>query len=446
MDSGTMINTRLWGTFSKDELKKFIMLGSIFGFTIGIYWMMRSIKDSVFSKVVGADYIPYAKGVSLAVIFFLVIAYGICVDRFERHRLFYALCSLYALIAFVFSMVMFNPTIGLTNTVASPYRLLGWAWYVFVESFASIMVAMFWSFASDTTTPESAKKGYSIIAMGAQTGGVLGPLFVVENIGTIGTSLLPAVAGLCMFMIIALIWYFMRTIPSHELVGYHGRNETQLQQQEKKSEFLEGLNLVFSQPYLLSMFGMLAFYEIVVTIFDFQFKILADKAYGNVDELSHYFGEYALTINLMALASLILGIGSIGRRIGLMVSLALFPLLLIIPIMALKVSPTLTVAFWIMVCTKALNYAFHQPNKEQLYIPTTRETRYKAKAWIDMFGARGSKFAGAAVNLLKRFLGADIFLTVSTLFSLILVGAWFLVALSLGRTHRKAITENKSIC
>lgn len=434
-----------WGTFDREELKKFLLLAGIFAFTIGVYWLMRSIKDSVFSKVVGADNIPLAKWVSLAVIIPLVIVYGKLVDAFPRHRVFYALCTLYAVAAFTFTVLMLHPTIGLGNTVADPSRIMGWAWYVFVESFGSIMVVLFWSFAADTTTPESAKKGYSIIAMGAQLGGLSGPLFVVMKAREVGTALFPTIAGLCMLAIAGMVWLFMRTVPATQLVGYHGTNEASLTRYERKADFFKGLRLVLSQPYLLGIFSVLALYEIIITIFDFHFKVLADQAHTNVDALTQFFGEYGVYTNGIALLSLVLGIGNIGRAVGLIASLMLFPIALIVPVIALNISPTLRIAFWIMVGTKALNYAFNQPAKEQLYIPTTKETRYKAKAWIDMFGSRGSKATGSAINLLKKVIG-DAFLPVSTIASLGFIGIWLCLALYLGRTHRKAIDEHLSIC
>ena len=37
-------------------------------FIVGVYWMMRSLKDSVFASVVGLEYQPQAKMFSLVVV------------------------------------------------------------------------------------------------------------------------------------------------------------------------------------------------------------------------------------------------------------------------------------------------------------------------------------------------------------------------------------------
>ena len=55
-----------------------------------------------------------------------------------------------------------------------------------------------------------------------------------------------------------------------------------------------------------------------------------------------------------------------------------------------------------MVASKAINYALNSPSMKQLYIPTTKDVRYKSQAWIESFGSRGSKAAGSGINDLHK--------------------------------------------
>ena len=119
--------TFLWGNFEDpEELKKFGYLAIIFGFIIGTYWSLRPLKDGLFSAIVGIDYQPYAKMLSLLVVAPLVIVYSKLIDTFPRQKLFYVLVGIYAVLAIVFSYFMFHPTIGLPNTAASGARIFGW--------------------------------------------------------------------------------------------------------------------------------------------------------------------------------------------------------------------------------------------------------------------------------------------------------------------------------
>ena len=436
---------RSWfGNFEREELKKFLLIAFIFMCTIAVYWMIRPLKDSAFITIVGSTYIPYAKWLSLVVVVPLVLIYAKLVDAFPRHRVFYALCAIYGVLALVFAYLLANPTYGMLNTIASPWRFTGWFWYVFVESFGSIMVALFWAFAADTTTPESAKRGYGIIAMGGQLGGIVGPLLVAYQAQRLGTATLVGLSSIGIFLIAFMVYLFMRSVPKEQLVGFQAKNVEPVTKKETKVGFSEGLGLMLSQPYLLGIFAVISLYEIVVTIFDFQFKVLAGEA-AKGDALSKFLGEYGAMTNALALVCLLLGISNIARWLGLTVSLVLLPIIIGVASLILAFNINLTVAMWVMIFSKALNYALNQPSKEQLYIPTTREAKYKAKAWIEMFGSRGSKALGSGINALKAPLGAY-FLMFSTVASIGLVAVWFFTALYLGRTHKQAVDQNKVVC
>jgi len=451
---------RFYGDFNKEELKKFCLLAVIFGFTIGVYWLLRPLKDGVFCKMGGSSNIPVAKFVSLAFVIPLVLIYSKLVDKFPRHRIFYALCTIYGLIAFIFGYLFFDPIMGLANVqkciiagkaetrhVLFVGRFIGWAWYVFIESFGSIMVALFWSFAADTTSPESAKKGYSLIAMGAQAGGIIGPLIIAKYAESYGPAPMAIISGVGIFIIAIMIWYFMRVIPKDQLVGYHATETVEQKKHEKPDTgFWAGLKLMLSQPYLLAIFLVISIYEIIVTIFDFHMKTMADALTESAGGLSAYLGEYGVWVNSISLLCIVFGINNIGRKLGLSVALIFTPFLVAFGVFGIWISPTLQIAWWVMVLSKAINYALNQPSKEQLYIPTTKDTKYKAKAWTEMFGSRSSKAGGSLINLIKKFVTPELFVSISSILSFGLIGGWVILALYLARTHKKAVTENKVVC
>ena len=89
------IGRKLFGTFSKEELKKFVLLAITFGLTIGVYWMLRPLKDGVFLITSGTSNQPIAKILSMVVLFPLILVYSYLVDKVQRHKLFYILCSFY---------------------------------------------------------------------------------------------------------------------------------------------------------------------------------------------------------------------------------------------------------------------------------------------------------------------------------------------------------------
>lgn len=420
---------------------KFRILSGVFGLIIGSYWLLRPIKDAVFFTMVGKAYQPTAKLISLVIVGLLVLLYSKLVDHFPRHKLLYGYSLFYACATAFFAVLILHPTIGLSNTVASSDRYLGWLWYFFVESFGSTMVALFWSFVSDTTTPDVAKNKYFTVVMGGQLCGFIAPLAARKISASYGTGFALIIPVIALFVLVWAVYYYMGHV-----------KETERQEGTKpplegrpKIGFLEGARLLLTRPYLLGILAIVTFYEIVVTILDYHFKVLASTAHTG-EALTNYLYGYALWTNGVALVCLALGVGSIGRKLGLTRTIILLPILVSVAVILFYVHPILPIAFIIMVSCKGLNYALIQPSKEQLYIPTTKQSRYKAKAWIDMFGLRSSKGVGAAINNCSEFLGPALFASVTTIVSLGLVGVWIVAALFIGRIHAKAVKEDRLVC
>ncbi len=433
------------GSFENNaERKKFSTLAVLFGITVGVYWLLRPIKDSVFITMVGINYQPMAKMLSALLIVFFIMIYSKLVDRLSPHKLLYTLTLFYAVLAIIFAILILNPITGIDNTVADPTRFLGWSFYIFVETFGMTMITLFWSFVSDTTTPEAANRGYATIIIGAQSGGIAGPLLGKYMTKWVGTSyaIVAGVVVLCMLPFV--IYYYIHHTSKDQMKGFHGETKKPLEG-KVKTGFMEGLRLLVTKPYLMGIFIGVLSYNVIITILDFKFKAFASASYTG-HALGVYLSDYAIWTNIIALVSVLFGIDRIGRGIGLGRTLMLLPLVMSLALAAVFINPILSVAFGTMIFCKGINYALNQPAKEQLYIPTTKETKYKAKAWIEMFGGRSSKALGSLINSSRKLLGAHGFVWVSLLVSMGLISLWLLAAAFLGRTHAQAIKEDRPVC
>jgi len=442
-----------FGDFNREELKKFVKLGVIFALVIGIYWTLRPLKDSIFSSMVHAENQPLAKFLSLIVMLPLVMIYSKLVDKFKRHHLFYLLGSLFCVGTFIFGYLFLHPTIGLANTTIDKYRLTAWAWYVFVEAFGSLVVALFWAFAADTVDPESAKRGFPLVVMIGQLGAIFGPMYLTplgkQFFGNSGPTVI--ICGLLILLMMFSVYLFVTTTPRSEMVGYHTATGAE---KEAEPGFLEGLKLLFREPYLMGIFGVIAIYEMIVTIIDFNFKYLVFEFFSTEAERSAYLGDYAVWVNVVSFLCLLFGISNIQRRLGLKVSLVLMPLIVLVMVVSFKLLYAVKVIFWIMVAAKAVNYALNGPALKQLYVPLNKDTRYKAAGWIETFGSRSSKAAGSGLNFFKKGLqermgsldGLHIYLAITLYASIGLIGLWVFIAYFLGKRYEKAVAEKKIIC
>lgn len=457
----TNLLKKWYGDFSKDELKKYLLLGFTFALIIGIYWTLRPLKDAIFKSLVigeggGAEktMLAWAKIVSLCVLLPIVVLYSKLVDMLKRHQLFYLLSAIYGCALLVFAYLFAHPQIGLVNHEASQWRILGWAWYVFVESYGSLIVALFWAFTADICDPNSARRGYPLVVMIGQLGGIFGPqltkLPAYFNFET--TAPLVAFCGLVVLSVIGMIYYFMATTPADQLAGFKAQKNTV--HEEKEPGFFEGLKLIFNHKYLAGIFAIIIIYEVVVTIFDFNFKGMVFAANVGDKATAAYLGDYATMVNLVSFLCLVFGISNIQRRLGMSASLGLMPFIIGAMVFAFKAAPTIDVLFWIMVIGKAINYALNGPSMKQLYIPTSEDAKYKSQAWIEMFGSRGAKAGGSYFNtalapLQKMYGLADgfsMYVTIACTFSAGLLVVWFFAALYLAKQYNRAIDENRVVC
>lgn len=443
----------MFGDFTKEELKKYLLLGLIFAFIIGTYWTMRSLKDAIFGAMVvghaakgGVNYLAWAKVVSLFLLIPVIIGYTKLVDKFSanKHRLFYAICLTYVVLLAAWAGFFLLPGFGLANTVASPWRIAGWLWYVFVESFGSIVVALFWAFTTDISDAQSSKKGFSLIVMIAQLGGIIFPRLtkLPSFLSTTNWIVVAVCAGL-VFVTYLLMRYFIAIMPAEQLKGYKAK-EAHVQKEEPG--FFEGLKLMLTHKYLLGIFGVLAIFEIIVTIIDNNFKTLAFAQFTDANALTVFLGNYSSAVNFVAFLCLLFGINNVQRKLGIRTALALVPLIVGGAFLTFYFYPNVHVLFYIMIGAKAINYALNGPSLKQLYVPTTEDAKYKSQAWIETFGSRSSKTSASFFNMTKSFFGYSNYLFIALILSMGLVGLWFVIALYLGATYNKAVEKGSVVC
>ncbi len=450
-----------FGSFEREEFKKFLRMGLIFALIIGVYWTLRPLKDAVFIQLVGKFQLPFAKTVSVLALLPLVMFYTKLLERTSRERMLVILPSFYGISVIAFSLAMLIVQASAEEIAARgtfyfyTTKALGYFWYLFVESFGSLVVALFWAFAADTTEPGPAKKGFPLVVAIGQLGGVLFPYNIgglPHRLGYSTDALSMLCLGLLILLIIPLVRRFLKITPNHLLTAFQGKNE-EVEESKAEPGFLEGLKLLLKNRYLLGIFAANFIYEVVVTIFDFNFKIAASSAYSGV-ALSKYLSLYGSSVNVVSLLCLLLGISNVTRFLGVKAALAAMPVIVGLALAGFMSLDSLSFLFALMVGSKAINYALNGPALKQLYIPTTPDVKFKAQAWIETFGSRSSKQAGSLFNMslaplqitFGELAGRSHYLLLSGVLCFPLLAFWLVIALYLGNSFRRAINDKTVIC
>ncbi|MFH1832167.1 MAG: Npt1/Npt2 family nucleotide transporter [bacterium] len=427
------IRIALWGNLTKKELLEFGMLAATLFIILGSYWLMKPLKDAVFMKTVGRLYLPYAKIASFLVIFPLILIYSKLVDLVEKQKLFYIICSCYSLIFLVISLLLTHNTIGLANTNPSPKRIIGWILYVAIETFGSLLVTLFWSFVVSSTDVSSAKRGYPLILAGAQIGAICGPSIAIHA-PLFGIPTLTLAIAISVMLIPILIKIFITLYPATA--------EAHIPDEEKTGP-LEGIKLLFSHKYLLGILGVATLFDIIASILEYQLDFLADITYHSAEKITSFIGYLGLTTNSLSLVFAVFGTGFLIRQLGLTFCLVLFPIVTALAVCNVLVFPTIWILFASVVIIKALSYALNNPSKEIMYIPTSRDVKFKTKSWIDMFGLRTTKAIGSGINMC--FTQFTDLIMYGSLVSFGVIGIWIAAAFYVGKTNKKLIESGQII-
>lgn len=440
---GNKIVKALWGDIKGEELKKFVFLSIGFFFIIGSYWPLKILKDVIFINTVGSIYQPDAKFLSLILFFPLVLLYSKLIDHFSKESMVYLLVGIYGIIGFLFVYYFYHPTIGLSNTDQGPYRLIGWGFYLFVESYISLMVSLFWAFIHDITTPKSAKKAYGMLIFATQFGAVVFTLlgsYLSQDVSLYAMRApLIALISISMFFVVAFVVFLLKHVVSpEEFKGYQGQKE------EKGKEavgFWDGLKVLIGCPYVGGIFGLVFLHEIVSAIMYYQMIRAVELTYlPNHGLVNKFFFDFTLGMQIIACLFALFGTSFFYRKFGTISCLIAYPVILGIGICAYIANPTLSFIVGVMIIAKGINYVLNQPAKEMLYIPTTKAIKYKSKAWIDMFGMRSAKMTGSFINK-----GMGSFVRLTSGFSILFIVIWVFLTRAVGTRYRKVLSKGGRI-
>lgn len=81
-----------------------------------------------------------------------------------------------------------------------------------------------------------------------------------------------------------------------------------------------------------------------------------------------------------------------------------------------------------------------------MFIPTSKDVKFKTKSWMEGFGGRSAKALGASVIAGFQVVAPFISLiSYGSLVSLSIIAFWIPVAFFVGRTNSKLVQENKII-
>lgn len=390
------------------------------------YYLLKTVRESLILTEGGAEVKSYSAAAQAVLLVLLVPAYGAFASRVPRLKLI-----TWVTLFFIFQLILFY-------FAGRAGAREGVVFYVWVGIFNVFVIAQFWAFANDLFSESQGKRLFPLVGVGGSLGAVIGAWAAAQLLKVMGPYELLLTAsggiGVCIALTALADRWTLKQAPQAD----SAKAETPLGKEG-------GFELILKDRYLL----LVAILTILLNVVNSSGEFLLSKLvvqqslqlYGHGAEMArkafvgefyaHFFGW----VNAIGLVLQTVFVSRIFRYIGVRGSLFILPSIALTGYSMVLIYPALHVVRLLKVLENSTDYSIQNTARQALFLPTSREAKYKAKAAIDTFCVRigdvllaGIVFAGTKLALpISGFATISVFLTV----------LWIGVTVAIYREHKR---------
>jgi AAA family ATP:ADP antiporter len=325
---------------------------------------------------------------------------------------------------------------------------MGIIFFVWVGVFNVMVVAQFWGFANDLFSPEAGKRLFPLVAFGATFGAFAGSQIADWLVEPIGVYQMLLVAGAVLGICIVLTW----VIHAREVRLAQERvkelKEGESSDQEQPLEKGGGFQLLFRKRYLLYIAIVVLLLNFINTNGEYILgEFVTRTAHEAVeagtaggldvkDFIGKFYASFYKYMNLAAMIIQLFIVSRIFKWFGVRIALLFLPFIALGGYFLIALGASLVLVKWVKVAENSTDYSLMNTTRHALFLVTSREEKYKAKAAIDTFFHR----AGDVFSALLVFLGTT-YLALRTegfaQFNIVLIALMIFFCFLIMKEHRK---------
>lgn len=357
---------------------------------LAAYYILKVIREPLILMEGGAVERSYARGLQALLLLVLVPAYGLLANRFEPAKLV------------KWIMAFFVLCVGGFVVVGQLGVRIGFAFFVWLGIFSTVAIAQFWSLANDVMTEAEGKRLFPLVAAGGTLGGIFGAQAAARLIAGHPRPLMLLAAGL--LVLCALLTHVSYRVargrgPSTNVVGAD---------RDRRG----GFSLVLHDRYLLLIAASVLLLNFVNTTGDFVLAQIVNThahALPSTERQSYiaaFYGDFQTAISVLTAATQIFVVARAFKHVGIGSSLLFLPSFALAGYGVSALLPLLSVMATVKVIENSTDYSLQNTVQQALFLPTSRDAKYKAKAAIDTLfvrlgdlGSTGAVFVGSLVGL-----------------------------------------------
>lgn len=404
------------------------------------YLIAKVVREPLILSGGGAEAKSYASAFQVGLLLIVIRLYSMCVCTFNRRKLINLVTLMFAACLVVF-------WIALTVTSGDiPYS--GIIYYLWTGIFSLVVIAQFWSFANDIYTPEQGKRLFVLLAFGASAGGVFGPMLAGVLLDLVGLyNLLLVSAGMLVLSLLLVNYIEARTYADQSHCSQKAGQETGQSVSHKGA-----MTLLFQNRYLLMIAFLILLTNWVNTTGEYvlgrSISQTAEQMFAGLTnakslERSYIGGFYAnfySVIGIVGLVIQLLVVSRIVKYLGVRFALMTLPVIVLGSYAVMAIFPVLGFIRWAKTAENSTDYSLNSTVRQILFLPTTRDEKYKAKVAIDTFFVRAGDLLSAGLV----YVGVSIFsfsITQFAIISMFLASIWLVLAFFIGKENRKLVKE-----
>jgi HEAT repeat protein len=315
----------------------------------------RSTADALFLKRLGFEYLPLMyifQSVTLAATSMVYAAFA---DRVPAEKFFKALFTTIIVLVFCSWLIM---SAG-TGTLVYP------AYYIIYEVASELLLVHAALYMNQNMNTIQAKRLAPLIYAGAQTGTIIGGLFLVIAAPVFGTKNL--LLFWCLLLIMGSILMFIR----HRRLGVstHFRAPKKSRHQVKDSldQISHGIRFTISSDLLRASSFALFFMVVAFYILCYSVNRIYTQTFESEEDLTRFFGLLTAATSSIALITQVFVTNRTIRRFGVRTVHLLFPWTTLASLMALTFSFALPAALLGSLNKDALMPAFRNPIRTMFF-------------------------------------------------------------------------------
>jgi ATP:ADP antiporter, AAA family len=394
------------------------------------YSLMKPARDGLILTEGGAEVASYSAAAQAVLLMIAVPIYGWLGTRVVRIKLITIVMTFFAVTLVAFYA---GGLAGLREGVA---------FYIWIGLINVFIVSQFWQFANDLFTEGQGRRLFPLIGVGQSLGAWVGAATVaplVQGLNYTPYTLMLLGATVLMVALGTTLIVNARETTRADPEAHDTANETLGKQ--------GGFELILQDRYLLWIAVLIVLLNVVNTTGGYVLnRLIVDEAVARFGSdpsavapsrqfVTAFSGSITALVNLVGLLLQLFATARVIRALGVRGALFVLPVIALINYSIIVVAPLLAVVRVGKILENSTDYSIQNTLRQALFLPTSREAKYKAKAAIDTFFTRaGDVFSAGFVGL-----GQVIGLTTSS-FAGINVGltiVWLWVARQIAREHRR---------